>query len=273
MPDVLCLYLDDSGTRNPNRKSDPNIFRDWFAQGGIIFREEDEETIRQLHADFCKRWGISYPLHSVDIRSRSKNFSWLRTASGEDYTKFVEDLAGMLLAIPAFVHASVIDRPGYDARYRKQHRNVWSLCKTAFSIVCERSAKYAAAEERVVRVFVERGDRTADGRISGYFKELRTEGMPFDGGRSAKYQPMATGDLKRVLYDLKFKAKDSAVMQMADLLLYPVARGRYEPAYLPWQMLLQQKKIIDFHVSDAETLGIKYSCFELVDAKNDKAGV
>lgn len=95
--------------------------------------------------------------------------------------------------------------------------------------------------------------------------------MPFDGGRSAKYQPMAAADLKKRLYDLKFKNKDSAVMQLADVFLYPLARGRYEADYLPWQVLQREKKVIDFHVPDTETMGVKYSCFELVDARNDKA--
>jgi hypothetical protein len=272
MPEILCLYLDDSGTRNPDRKTNEPAYRDWFAQGGIIFREEDETQIRELHAGFCRRWSIAYPLHSVDIRTRSKNFSWLRTISEVNYTTFMEDLTKTVISIPALAHASVIDRPGYDARYRKQHREVWSLCKTAFSVVCERSAKYAVEQKRVVRVFVERGDKTADQKIVEYFSEIRTKGLPFDAGRSAKYKPMSTAALKRTLYDLKFKNKDSAVMQMADIFLYPIARGRYEPTNQPWQTLTKEKKVIDFHVSSPETLGVKYSCFELVDARHDKAG-
>lgn len=273
MPDVFCLYLDDSGTRNPDRKPTDKPDRDWFAQGGLLFKEEDKAAIKEAHSDFCNKWSIDYPLHSVDIRGRSKYFSWLRKLNDADYEAFMRDLTAAVAAVPGYAHAAVIDRPGYDARYRKQHRSVWSLCKTAFSVVCERAAKYADSQGRVVRVYVERGDETADRRISGYFTELRTKGMPFDAANSAKYGPKEAADLKRLLYDLKFKTKKSAVMQMADIFLYPVARGRYEPAYRPWQTLLQQKQVIDLHVPDVGTMGVKYSCFELVDARNDKADV
>jgi hypothetical protein len=43
MPKVMCLYLDDSGTRNPSRKlPEKFMFRDWFTLGGYLSREEDE---------------------------------------------------------------------------------------------------------------------------------------------------------------------------------------------------------------------------------------
>ena len=51
--------------------------------------------------------------------------------------------------------ACVVDRPGYDARYREKYgRRQWHLCQTAFSIVVERAAKYARDSGRKLRVNV-----------------------------------------------------------------------------------------------------------------------
>jgi hypothetical protein len=84
MPKVMCLYLDDSGARNPDRKIPPQfMFRDWFTLGGYLSREEDEGTVRTAHANFCDIWEIAYPLHSYDIRAETGNFTWLGAARSE----------------------------------------------------------------------------------------------------------------------------------------------------------------------------------------------
>ena len=68
--------------------------------------------------------------------------------------------------IPVFGHACVIDRPGYNHRYREKYgRQTWMLCQTAFAVVCERAAKQAIREGRKLRVYVEEGDKSADHRI------------------------------------------------------------------------------------------------------------
>jgi hypothetical protein len=70
MPRILNFYMDDSGTRTPDRKPlpfRPNV-RELFALGGVLINEEDEAPARKLYADFCDRWSIGYPLHSVEIR-------------------------------------------------------------------------------------------------------------------------------------------------------------------------------------------------------------
>jgi hypothetical protein len=83
MPKVMSLYLDDSGTRNPDRKlPEKYMFRDWFTLGGFITKEEDEGAIETQHADFCTKWKIDYPLHSYDIDQRQKTLrGWLRSTS------------------------------------------------------------------------------------------------------------------------------------------------------------------------------------------------
>jgi hypothetical protein len=58
----------------------------------------------------------------------------------------------------------VIDRAGYTDRYAKKYdaESRWNPCKTAFSILVERAAKFAQRDGRTLSVFVERGDRDVD---------------------------------------------------------------------------------------------------------------
>jgi hypothetical protein len=267
MPKVMCLYLDDSGTRNPDRKiPEKFMYRDWFALGGYISNEEDEGVIRTAHANFCENWGISYPLHSYDIRAETNNFTWLASLDERERNKFMRSLSQMLLDIPIIGHACVVDRPGYSARYRAKHgRQTWMLCKTAFSVVCERAAKYARDNGRKLRVYVEEGDKSADDKIREYYAALRTTGMPFATDTSAKYAPLNADLLRETIYDLDFKSKSSPMVQLADLYAYPIARGGYEPEYFPYAQLRTRKKLLDDIVDSkaVDHLGIKYSCFEL----------
>ena len=229
-----------------------------------MFNEEDEDAVIASHAKFCAAWGIDYPLHSSDIRHRVACFSWLATLKPEEYQKFMIDLTAMLLEIPAVAHGCVIDRPGYDARYRERYgRQTWMLCKTAFSVLCERAAKIAHSNGRKLRVYVENGDKSADNHIRGYYADLRSAGMPFKGEEAAKYEALEARQLASTLYDLKFKGKGWPPMQIADLFLYPLCRGGYDPTYRPLVALREKGKLIDSVLSSdqIEHLGIKYSCF------------
>lgn len=270
----MSLYLDDSGTRNPDRKTGREATdRDWFALGGYLINEEEEGVARTAHAAFCEGWGIKYPLHSYDIRSECGRFSWLAALEPREKNRFMKELARMLLAIPVIGHACVIDRPGYNARYREKYgRQTWMLCRTAFAVVCERAAKYARKHGCRLRVYAEAGDKTADGYIRKYYADLRREGVPFAGDAMAKYAPLSAEELKHTLYDLDFKSKKSPMAQIADLYTYPIARGGYEPHYGPYQLFHAEQKLLDSQLTEEEIphLGIKYSCFELV-GKNKKS--
>src|SRR6185437_5379033 len=132
------------------------------------------------HGNFCEKWGITYPLHSYDIRAETNNFTWLAKLEDKEHRAFMRDLSGMLLSIPAIGHACVVDRPGYNKRYREKYgRQTWMLCRTAFAVVVERAAKRAVGNGCKLRVYVEQGDKTADDMIRGYYGSLRAEGMPF----------------------------------------------------------------------------------------------
>src|SRR5882757_7551137 len=230
MPRILNFYMDDSGTRAPNRK--PLLFDsrkcEFFALGGVLVNEEDEGAVRAAHQELCDRWSINYPLHSVEIRHSSRAFSWLKKGTRE-YQKFMADISRFLTGIRVVGLACVVDRPGYDARYREKYgRRQWHLCQTAFSIVVERAAKFALASGRKLRVMPERSSPGDERRIRTYFEELRKNGPPFNMQSSSLYSPLGADVLWETLYELRFKRKSSPLAQIADLYLWPMAIAGYD---------------------------------------------
>lgn len=265
----MNFYMDDSGTRKPDRA--PILFNpdspNFFALGGILVNDEDEEAIRNAHAILCERWSITYPLHSVDIRHAKDNFTWLKR-DGDEYARFMRDLNKFVTTAKVRCLACVIDRPGYDSRYRPKYgRRQWHLCQTAFYIAVERAAKTAMREGRKLRVMPERTNPDDERRINDYYANMKADGCPFDTP-SPKYAPMKAGDFRTVLHELRFKRKNSPMAQLADLVLWPLAIARYRQnrAYSEFRkhhLLLDDWLRPDEH----EERGIKYSCFGLVDGK------
>lgn len=266
---VLNFYMDDSGSRRPNRASitvDPK-HPDYFALGGVLIKEEDEAVARAAYASLCEAWSITYPLHSADIRHASKDFSWLRRNSLE-YVPFMRDLTRMLTTIPVLGIACVIDRPGYEARYRRMYgRNQWNLCQTAFCIAVERAAKYAHSIGHTLRVLPECSSRVEDQRLVRYFNDMRAKGLPFDSGRSGQYAPLSNDQCGKTLIELRFKRKQSPLVQIADLYLWPIANERYCPGGRPYAAFHNAGRLIENVLSDEEidALGTKHFCFELID--------
>lgn len=265
--DAMCLYLDDSGTRHPDRAGAlPSHGHDWFGMGGVLVRQADEDGLRARHAALCQKWNIGYPLHSSEIRSRSKRFTWLGTLAPEQLAEFMSDVTALATSPELTAVACVIDRPGYNARYRDRYgRQRWSLCKTTFHIVVERAAKFARERGCVLRVFVEKADRDTDLRLRGYYDELRAIGHPFDAGNASRYAPLAAAELHKTLYEFRTKAKTSPPMQLADVCLWPMCIGGYDPANIPYRALHAAGTLIDCKIPPDEVAsrGIKYSCWEL----------
>src|SRR5690606_29145581 len=119
-----CLYLDDSGTRNPDRHSNdalPWHGYDWFALGGIIVNESERERMRGLHQALCSTWSIQGPLHSYDIRMKRNGFKILRSLDTAACSRFYADVSALVTDPALTAVACVIDRPGYNARYLEQY--------------------------------------------------------------------------------------------------------------------------------------------------------
>ena len=53
------------------------------------------------------------------------------------------------------------------------------MCKTAYSILIERAAKYADREDRKLEVYFEQAGKKEDRNILIYTKELKVHGSPF----------------------------------------------------------------------------------------------
>lgn len=271
----MHLYLDDSGTRHCDKKPGklPAHGCDWFALGGVLIKQEDEQEARDKHAIFMQNWGLDpkkNPLHSSDMRAKTRDFTFLGGLRQADHDRFMKELSSLLLDPPFIGHACVIDRPGYDARYREKYgADRWSLCKTAFSVVVERSAKYAIKHGYKLKVFVERSDRIVDGWMKGYYGHLRQAGLPFDSENMAKYAPLSATELRGTLYDFKTKMKTSPIMQIADVYLWPLAMGGYHLSNRPYTLLRNNGRVVDCVLDKDEipSMGVKYSCWEKVQVR------
>jgi hypothetical protein len=258
--------MDDSGSRDPDRsrKTDPNAV-DWFGLGGVIVREEDVSLIQSRVRQFRSRWPNSEaPLHSWEIRSHKDGFSWLRGATPTKRTRFLDELTELMCSLPIVVHATVVDRPGYNRKYMQEYGpRRWKLCRTAFNVAVERAAKFARSEGARLRVYVEQSDKQTEAMLKGYFDAIRKEGLPFKAETSAKYSPFGQAELASTLLEFAVKGKDSIPMQIADLALWPVCKGRYRPDNIALIKLTESGKLLDAKCTETNGLfGIKYSCFD-----------
>lgn len=261
------FYVDDSGSRDPDRKptahpSEPN----WFALGGVIVSTEHKNNVDAEMEKFRERWPQigKLPLRSYDIRNRTNGFNWLEAAGRSERDRFYSDLTELVLSLPIVVLACVVDRPGYNRRYAQQYGpRRWKLCRTAFNIAVERAAKFAKHHEVRLRVFVEQSDKVTERQLKQYYEDMRETGLPFNVGTSAKYRPLDSESMRETLLEFRVKTKASLLMQLADLVLWPACKGGYDSSYVVYQQLQSAGKLIDFHcTSDNGLQGIKYSCFD-----------
>jgi len=92
----------------------------------------------------------------------------------------------------SFVHSCVISRQGYLNRYLEKYgENTWEMMKSAFSILIERSAKYAAINNGSLMVYFEAAGKNEDNLLKQYFYNLRAKGQSFNVATSDKYSPLS----------------------------------------------------------------------------------
>lgn len=262
----ILFYMDDSGSRHPDHQDSNTSKRDWFALGGILLDQKDKEPIEASIDIFRKRWPElkDHPFRSYDIRRKKNNFDWMVKDSGRAVA-FLDDLHQTLLELPVIGIACVIDRPGYNARYKERYgKDRWMLCKTAFGIAVDRATKFAINNEQKLRVYVERTSKEVDLVMKGYYNTLRDEGSWFDVGVSAVYQPLPKEAFKDNLKEFDTKTKQSVLMQLADMFLWPMCIAGYDRENRVYLDLMKQGRLIDCYISAEEmgTKGIKYSCFD-----------
>jgi hypothetical protein len=152
------LYLDESGNRNPDKKSDRSRFgRDWFGFGGMLIAGEDNDDARKLVTDFHEKWGLKGPCHMTDMLAEAKQFSWLERLSQGKREEFWRDWHDVLCSAKVIGMGCVVDRPGYVARgYLEKHKESrWLLCRSAFDITVERATKLAKHHGRKLHIVFE----------------------------------------------------------------------------------------------------------------------
>jgi hypothetical protein len=274
MTKKYLLYFDDTGGRDPDKSSyqrheERRDGMDCFGYGGFLIKEEDVKEFIKNHNAFRQHWNIDYPLHSSKIRGGHGKFGWLKKP--ENAGQFLPALQDYLLSQPIICIACIIDRPGYVERYKERHQEkLWYMSQSAFYILIERAAKFADKNGRKLEIYFEQNGRKEDRDITRYMRELKKSGNPFNKNSSDQYNPLTTDDYKRIILgEPRRKTKNVPMIQIADLVLYPMAKAGYDPQYWPYKALRDNGKLIDCLLSEEElaSCGIKYSCFDRKKSK------
>lgn len=272
MPRPFTFYIDETGSRHPDKKSDKSREgRDWFGLGGVLIRGEDSDATRQNIAEFTARWSLMGPAHLTDMLSEKKAFSWLGRVSQDRNNQFWQDWFATLTATPIIGLGCIVDRPGYLARgYLEKHSDRWLLCRSAFDISVERAAKIARMEGRKLHIVFEQ-DPGINDTMHGYFENLKANGLAFDGATSGRYTPLTQSEFFETLGRIQHKPKSHALLQVADSYIYAMARYGYDKKFPMYRHLRDKLRIADFALPNEclPHMGVKYYCFDS-KPKNEK---
>jgi hypothetical protein len=261
----ITLYMDETGNRHPDKKSDKSrAGRDWFGFGGVLINGEDSDAARQLISDFAANWSLHHPAHITDMLSENKGFSWLGRRTQDDRDKFWRDWRNVLSNSGVIGIGCIVDRPGYVARgYLDKHADRWLLCRSAFDITVERAVKIARREERKLHIVFEQ-DAGINETITGYFHNLKENGLAFDPKTSGKYTPASKEEFAETLGRIQHKPKAHPLLQIADSYIYAMARHGYDKKFPLYRHLRDRRKIADFCLPNEclPHMGVKYYCFD-----------
>jgi len=258
--------MDESGNRHPNKKSDESRKdMDWFGFGGILIRGEDSDHVRSLRQEFADKWKLGdNPAHLTDMRAEKKKFAWLGKKSQADRDSFWSDWKKVLGQARVIGLSCVVNRPGYLARgYLEKHDDPWLLCRSAFDITVERAVKIARLENRKLHIVFEQ-DPGINKTITGYFHNLKENGLSFNANNSAKYAPLSKADFQETLGRIQHKPKAHPLLQIADSYIYAMSRYPYDKKYDLFRHLRDTKRIADFALDNEHLphMGVKYYCFD-----------
>jgi hypothetical protein len=257
--------MDETGNRHPDRASDESRRgRDWFGFGGVLIKGEDNDAARKLVTDFASTWSLKGPCHITDMMAERKRFAFLGRVSQSENEKFWNDWRRVLCTVPAMGLGCVVDRPGYVARgYLEKHKDKWLLCRSAFDITVERAVKIALLEGRKLHVVFEQ-DAAVNEIVTGYFDNLKQNGLAFDAGNSQKYKPLEKEAFAETLGRIQHKPKEHPLLQLADSYIYAMSRKAYDRVFWIYRSLRDNRRIADFALPQEHLphLGVKYYCFD-----------
>lgn len=89
--------------------------------------------------------------------------------------------------------------------------------------------------------------------------------MPFEGDAASKYEDLSAEEFTfHIMGEPNRVTKKVPMIQIADLMLYPLAKGGYDATYAPYVSLMNSKRVIDAELEEKErpSRGVKYSCFD-----------
>ncbi len=261
----LTLYLDESGSRHPDKKSDASrLGRDWFGLGGVLIRGEDSEAVRTAVERFSSSWRqIKSPLHFTDMQSENKGFAWLGRLPQRERERFWSEWRDVLCSMPVVGMGCVVDRPGYVARgYLEKFNDKWLLCRSAFDITVERAVKIAIHEGRKLHIVFEQ-DPGINKIVAGYFDNLKQNGLAFDAKNSARYAPLSKEQFGDTLGRIQHKPKSHTLLQVADSYIYAMCRFKYDKKFWLHKSLSEAGRLADNYtpVEIGAQVGVKYYCF------------
>lgn len=73
-----------------------------------------------------------------------------------------------------------------------------------------------------------------DRDLIDYARSLKADGMPFDENNSAAYASLRAEDFREIVRgEPRGRTKATPMIQIADFVLYPMAKGGYDPSYRP----------------------------------------
>ena len=183
----------------------------------------------------------------------------------QERNDFMEDLTTIITSLPIIVHACVVSRQGYHNRYLDKYGdNTWEMMKSAFSILVERSVKFVSDKDESIMIYYEEAGKREDRLLKQYFNQIRESGHPFDSNNASKYSPLSAEQISQCLRGIEGKKKSNSILQIADLCLYPVARGKDKPDDRAYLALKENQILIDCQLrsEDIKSRGIKYYCFD-----------
>lgn len=198
------------------------------------------------------------------MMSEKKHFSWLAKVSQHKRDEFWRDWRTVLTEAQVIGLGCVVDRPGYVARgYLEKHKDKWLLCRSAFDITVERAAKIARRERRKLHIVFEQ-DPGINDIVTGYFRNLKENGLAFDVANSDKYGPLTRREFAETLGRIQHKPKSHPLLQIADSYVYAIARFGYDKKYPLYRHLRDRLKIAEYALPNEclPHMGVKYYCFD-----------
>jgi hypothetical protein len=205
------LYLDESGSHNLARH-DPDY--PVFVLGGVIIEDAAEAEIRRLVDDFKRRlFGTTdLVLHTADITRNRNGFEGLRDPAAR--AEFYAETNRLIAGLDFSVVACAILKEEHLARHGPLAIDPYML---SLGVLVERFCFTIARDEPPGAIVVERRGRQLDRELIVAWQSLRLNGTRY----------VSPGTITRRIASLELRGKcaQAAGLQLADLVVSPIARA------------------------------------------------